>query len=207
MARLRLGTATIKTPASKFMEFMPDAVQIPRRRAVEMTAPDSPTSCFLPSRLPATHPPGRGPPPPPSIEPVRVQRRASNTGVITVAGQNELTDGDVKVVRRTNTQPVRSIKASGRGSPPQFLDHLSRITWQTRVAHQLSDHSSARITRSWRVGTRQDRRPTGESTGLDILRTSCVRTSCGHGLDHIGGSGRAVEASSGQITALAPPAA
>jgi transposase InsO family protein len=74
-----------------------------------------------------------GPPPRPSAEPIRVQRRASNTGVVMVAGQKialgrlhrhktvtvnvsdttlavDLDDGDVKVVRRTNSQPVRSIK-------------------------------------------------------------------------------------------------
>jgi hypothetical protein len=65
-----------------------------------------------------------------------VQRRASNTGIVMVAGQkialgrlhrhrtltvtvsdttlaNELDDGDGKVVRRTNSQPVRSIKGQG----------------------------------------------------------------------------------------------
>lgn len=74
-----------------------------------------------------------GPPPRPSIEPVRVQRRASNTGVIMVCGQKialgrahrhqtvtvtvsetvlaiELEDGEVRTIRRTTTQPVRSIK-------------------------------------------------------------------------------------------------
>jgi transposase InsO family protein len=74
-----------------------------------------------------------GPPPRPSAEPVRVQRRASNTGVIMVVGQKialgrsckhqtvtvlvsettltvELGDGDARVIRRTTTQPVRSIK-------------------------------------------------------------------------------------------------
>ena len=74
-----------------------------------------------------------GPPPRPSAEPVRVQRRASNTGVIMVVGQKvalgrihkhqtvavlvsdttlavEFADGDVRVIRRTTTQPVRSIK-------------------------------------------------------------------------------------------------
>jgi hypothetical protein len=62
-----------------------------------------------------------------------VQRRASNTGIVMVAGQKialgrlhrhrtvtvtvsdttlaiDLDDGDVKVVRRINSQPVRSIK-------------------------------------------------------------------------------------------------
>ena len=71
--------------------------------------------------------------PRPSTEPIRVQRRASNTGVIVVAGQQvalgrgftgqtvtvhvsettlavEVDDGDVRVFRRTTTAPVRSIK-------------------------------------------------------------------------------------------------
>jgi hypothetical protein len=74
-----------------------------------------------------------GPPPRPSVEPIRVQRRASNTGMIMVAGQKvalgriyqgqtvtvlvsettlaiELPDTDTKTVRRSTTQPVRSIK-------------------------------------------------------------------------------------------------
>ncbi|GAB2648214.1 IS481 family transposase [Kribbella swartbergensis] len=74
-----------------------------------------------------------GPPPRPSLEPVRVQRRASNSGVIMVCGQKvalgrahkhqtvtvlvsettlaiELPDTDTQIVRRTTTQPVRSIK-------------------------------------------------------------------------------------------------
>jgi transposase InsO family protein len=75
-----------------------------------------------------------GPVPRPSTEPIRVQRRASNTGVIMVAGQHvalgrehqgrtvtvlvsettlaiELPDADDLVVRRTTTQPVRTIKS------------------------------------------------------------------------------------------------
>jgi hypothetical protein len=74
-----------------------------------------------------------GPPPRPAAEPIQVQRRASNTGVIMVAGQKialgrihqhqtvtvlvsdttltiEFGDGDTRVIRRTTTQPVRSIK-------------------------------------------------------------------------------------------------
>jgi hypothetical protein len=74
-----------------------------------------------------------GPVPRPSSEPVRVQRRASNTGVIMVAGQQvalgrshagrtvtvhvsettlaiELPDAEPKTVRRTNSNAVRSIK-------------------------------------------------------------------------------------------------
>jgi transposase InsO family protein len=76
-----------------------------------------------------------GPPPRPSTEPVTVQRRASNTGVVMVAGQKialgrihagqvvtvhvaadtitiDLDDQDSRTVRRTTTQPVRSIKAA-----------------------------------------------------------------------------------------------
>jgi transposase InsO family protein len=75
-----------------------------------------------------------GPPPRPSAEPVTVQRVASNTGVIKVAGQKialgriharqivtvhvatdtmtiDLGGDDTRTVRRTTTQPVRSIKA------------------------------------------------------------------------------------------------
>jgi transposase InsO family protein len=75
-----------------------------------------------------------GPPPRPPTEPIRVQRRASATGVIVVcrqkvalgrahAGQTitvlvsdttlaiELDDAETRVVRRTTTNPVRNIKA------------------------------------------------------------------------------------------------
>ena len=75
-----------------------------------------------------------GPPPRPSTEPVTVQRVASSTGVIMVAGQKialgriharqiitvhvaaevmtiDLGGDDTRTVRRTTTQPVRSIKA------------------------------------------------------------------------------------------------
>ena len=76
-----------------------------------------------------------GPPPRPSLEPVRVQRRASNTGVITICRQKialgrayrhqtltvtvsdttlaiELDDGETRAVRRTTTLPIRNIKAN-----------------------------------------------------------------------------------------------
>jgi hypothetical protein len=75
-----------------------------------------------------------GPPPRPSAEPVTVQRRASNTGVIMVTGQKialgrihaghtvtvhvaehtvtiDLGGDDIRTIRRTTTQAVRSIKA------------------------------------------------------------------------------------------------
>jgi hypothetical protein len=73
-----------------------------------------------------------------------VQRRASNTGVIMVAGQKvalgrmhkhqtvtvlvadtalaiELTDGDARLVRRTISQPIRSIK----GQRPRTATSMS----------------------------------------------------------------------------------
>ena len=83
-----------------------------------------------------------GPVPRPSTEPITVQRRASNTGVIMVAGQKiaigrqhqhqtvtvhvadttvaiDLPDGDTKVIPRTTDQPVRSIK----GQRPRTANH------------------------------------------------------------------------------------
>jgi hypothetical protein len=85
-----------------------------------------------------------GPPPRPSAEPVTVQRVASNTGVIMVTGQKialgriharqivtvhvaadtitiDLASDDTRVVRRTTTQPVRSIKAQ----QPRKAAHVS----------------------------------------------------------------------------------
>jgi transposase InsO family protein len=85
-----------------------------------------------------------GPPPRPSTEPIRVQRRASTTNVVMVAGQKvalgrthqhqtvtvlvcettlaiEFPDGDGKVVRRTTSQPVRSIK----GQRPRIATTIS----------------------------------------------------------------------------------
>jgi transposase InsO family protein len=76
-----------------------------------------------------------GPPPRPSQEPIRIQRRASDTGVIVVAGQKvalgrthrgqeveilvsettltiHLPGQDVRTIRRTTTQPIRNIKAN-----------------------------------------------------------------------------------------------
>ena len=86
-----------------------------------------------------------GPPPRPSTEPIRVQRRASNTGVIMVCGQKvalgrvyqhqtvtihvsettlaiELDEGETRVVRRTTTLAVRNIKADRpRPATPQVI--------------------------------------------------------------------------------------
>lgn len=81
-----------------------------------------------------------GPPPRPPVEPIRVQRRASNTGVIMVAGQKialgrahahrevtvyvadttltiDLDDTSTRTVTRTTTQPVRSYKAARPRNP------------------------------------------------------------------------------------------
>uniref|UniRef100_UPI003B3ACB10 integrase core domain-containing protein n=1 Tax=Nakamurella sp. TaxID=1869182 RepID=UPI003B3ACB10 len=86
-----------------------------------------------------------GPPPRPATEPVRVQRRVSSTGVITVCRQAvslgrthqhqtvtvhvsdttlaiELDDGETRVIRRTTTIPVRNIKADRpRSAPTQVV--------------------------------------------------------------------------------------
>jgi hypothetical protein len=82
-----------------------------------------------------------GPPPRPPSEPVRVQRRASATGIIMICGQKialgracagqtltiavsdttlaiELDDAETRVVRRTTTTPVRNIKADRPWAPP-----------------------------------------------------------------------------------------
>ena len=82
-----------------------------------------------------------GTPPRPSTEPITVQRRASNTGTVMVAGQKvalgrgmthqtvtihvaeatlaiELPDGETKIVRRTTDQAVRNIK----GRRPRTAD-------------------------------------------------------------------------------------
>jgi transposase InsO family protein len=102
----------------------------PGSRALLRTRPNPLTSAEV-ARLRGVRP--AGPPPRPSAEPIQVQRRVSATGVIMVAGQTaalgrahagqtvtvlvadttlaiELGDGDTRVIRRTTTQPVRSIK-------------------------------------------------------------------------------------------------
>jgi hypothetical protein len=65
------------------------------------------------------------------------------------------TDGYTQVIRRTTIQPVRSIKgqrAADRCS--HFLDHVSHIRWQNRVAHQSSDHRSCRVVWGGGLGRR-----------------------------------------------------
>jgi transposase InsO family protein len=88
-----------------------------------------------------------GPPPRPSAEPVTVQRRASNTGVIMVVGQKialgrihagtivtahiaddtitiDLGGDDTRTIRRTTTDPVRRVKAQ-RPSQSRKAAHVS----------------------------------------------------------------------------------
>jgi hypothetical protein len=108
----------------------------PETRELLRTRP-SPLTWDQARRLRGARP--AGPPPQPSAAPVTAQRVASNTGVIMVAGQKialgrihkhqtvtvlvsentlavELDDGDVRVIRRTTTQPVRSIKGQRPGT-------------------------------------------------------------------------------------------
>jgi transposase InsO family protein len=103
----------------------------PRTRELLRTRP-SPLTWDQARRLRGAR--AAGPPPRPSTEPVTAQRVASNTGVIMVAGQKialgriharqivtvhvaaetvtiDLGGEDTRTVRRTTTQPVRSIKA------------------------------------------------------------------------------------------------
>ncbi len=90
-----------------------------------------------------------GPPPRPSSEPVRVQRRVSVTGTVMVCGQTvalgrahthqtvtigvsesalaiELADGEIRVVRRTTTKAVRNIKADRPTGDPRPVSRPNR---------------------------------------------------------------------------------
>ena len=103
----------------------------PTTRVLLRTRPNPLTPAQV-ARLRGARP--AGPPPRPPSEPVRVQRRASATGVIVVCGQKialdrahagqtvtvhvadttlaiELDDAETRVLRRTTTTPVRYIKA------------------------------------------------------------------------------------------------
>ena len=104
----------------------------PGTRVLLRTRPNPLTPAQI-TRLRGARP--AGPPPRPPSEPIRVQRRASATGLILVCGQNvalgrahagqtvtvyvsdttlaiELDDAETRVVRRTTTTPVRNIKAN-----------------------------------------------------------------------------------------------
>ena len=115
---------TVRIDATTLTFFDPDTRELLRTRP-------SPFTYDQAARLRGARP--AGPPPRPALEPVRVQRRASTTGVIMVAGQkvalgrvhahtivtvyvadHTLTieaGGDPRTVARTTSQAVRSIKA------------------------------------------------------------------------------------------------
>ena len=115
----------IRLDASTLMFYDPDTGELLRTRPNPLTPEEV-------ERLRGQRPPG--PVPRPSQEPVRVQRRASNTGIVMVVGQKialgrihahqtvtihvaedtltiDLPDGGTRTVRRTTTQPVRNVKA------------------------------------------------------------------------------------------------
>ena len=115
----------VRIEENTLMFFDPATRELLRTRPSPLTWEQA---CRLQGASPA------GPPPRPSSEPVTVQRRASNTGVIMVAGQKialgrihagqvvtvhvaehtitiDLSGDDVRTIRRTTTQAVRSIKA------------------------------------------------------------------------------------------------
>jgi transposase InsO family protein len=115
----------VRIEENTLMFFDPQTRDLLRTRPSPLTWEQA---CRLQGASPA------GPPPRPSAEPITVQRRASNTGVIMVAGQKvalgrihagqvvtvhvadhtvtvDLGGDDIRTIRRTTTQAVRSIKA------------------------------------------------------------------------------------------------
>lgn len=124
-----LARAVHEMPACR----CPEWTKVPRSRHPRLlrTRPN-PLSWDQARKLRGARP--AGPPPRPSIEPVTVHRRASNSVVIMVVGQKiplgrthahheltvhvaehsitvELDDGGHRTFRRTTTQPVRNHKA------------------------------------------------------------------------------------------------
>jgi transposase InsO family protein len=116
---------TIRIQDTTLMFFDPDTRELLRTRPNPLTWDQA-------RKLRGARP--AGPPPRPSVEPVTVQRRASNSGVIMVVGQKlalgrahayrevtvhvaehtitiELDDGGHRTFRRTTTDPVRNHKA------------------------------------------------------------------------------------------------
>jgi transposase InsO family protein len=115
----------VRIEENTLMFFDPQTRELLRTRPSPLTWDQA---CTIRGASPA------GPPPRPSTEPVTVQRRASNTGVIMVVGQKialgrihagvvvtvhvaehtltiDLGGDDIRTIRRTTTQAVRSIKA------------------------------------------------------------------------------------------------
>jgi hypothetical protein len=122
---------TIRIEAATLMFFDPDTRELLGTRPTPLIYDQA-------RRLRGARP--AGPPPRPSVEPVTAQRRASNTGVIMVAGQKlalgrahahtvvtvhvaehtitvDHPDGSQRTFRRTTTQPVRSYKAQHPRTP------------------------------------------------------------------------------------------
>jgi hypothetical protein len=116
---------SIRIEQNTLMFFDPATRELLRTRPSPLTWEQA---CWLRGASPA------GPPPRPSTEPITAQRRASNTGVIMIAGQKialgrihagrivtvhvtehtitiDLGGDDTRTIRRTTTQAVRSIKA------------------------------------------------------------------------------------------------
>ena len=116
---------SIRIEDTTLMFFDPDTRELLRTRP-------NPLSYDQARKLRGARP--AGPPPRPSVEPVTVQRRASNNGIIMVVGQKialgrthahqeltvhvaeytitvELDDGGHRTFRRTTTHPVRNHKA------------------------------------------------------------------------------------------------
>jgi transposase InsO family protein len=124
---------SIRIDDTTLMFFDPDTRELLRTRPNPLTYDQA-------RRLRGARP--AGPPPRPTVEPVTAQRRASNSGVIMVAGQKlalgrdhahtvvtvhvaehtitvDLDDGGQRTFRRTTTQPVRSHKAQRPAHPNQ----------------------------------------------------------------------------------------
>lgn len=115
---------SIRVEPQTLMFFDPDTRHLLRTRPNPLTPAEI-------MRLRSARP--AGPPPQPATGPTRVQRRASNSGVVMVVGQKvalgrlhagktltidvtdtELTihcDDGIRTIRRTTNQPIRSIKA------------------------------------------------------------------------------------------------
>jgi hypothetical protein len=132
----------IRIEESTLMFFDPETRELLRTRPSPLTWDQA---CRLRGARPA------GPPPRPSTEPVTVQRRACNTGVIMVAGQKialgriharrivtahvaentitiDLDGDDVRTIRRTTTDPVLRVKAQNKNqnkNQPRKAAHVS----------------------------------------------------------------------------------